>query len=257
MITLSFQVYLIVCPLVFLGGFVDSIAGGGGLITLPAYYLAGLDPAWAGGSNKMSALFGTGVAAGKYIHKGHIDWRCGIASLLGSVPGSALGSWLLTILPGQYVKLGVVLALPLVAFFVIRQRDLRVKKALVPPEMSLPASFLIGLLIGSYDGLVGPGTGTFLMLCYVTLLGMTPLTASGTARLVNLGSNVGSAITMIIAGRVLFALALPAALFSILGNFLGASLAIQKGAPFIRALLLVVLGLLLIALLSDILPTLF
>ncbi len=257
MITLSFQVYLIVCPLVFLGGFVDSIAGGGGLITLPAYYLAGLDPAWAGGSNKMSALFGTGVAAGKYIHKGHIDWRCGIASLLGSVPGSALGSWLLTILPGQYVKLGVVLALPLVAFFVIRQRDLRVKKALVPPEMSLPASFLIGLLIGSYDGLVGPGTGTFLMLCYVTLLGMTPLTASGTARLVNLGSNVGSAITMIIAGRVLFALALPAALFSILGNFLGASLAIQKGAPFIRALLLVVLGLLLIALLSDILPALF
>ena len=257
MITLSFQVYLIVCPLVFLGGFVDSIAGGGGLITLPAYYLAGLDPAWAGGSNKMSALFGTGVAAGKYIHKGHIDWRCGIASLLGSVPGSALGSWLLTILPGQYVKLGVVLALPLVAFFVIRQRDLRVKKALVPPEMSLPASFLIGLLIGSYDGLVGPGTGTFLMLCYVTLLGMTPLTASGTARLVNLGSNVGSAITMIIAGRVLFALALPAALFSILGNFLGASLAIQKGVPFIRALLLVVLGLLLIALLSDILPTLF
>ncbi len=257
MITLSFQVYLIVCPLVFLGGFVDSIAGGGGLITLPAYYLAGLDPAWAGGSNKMSALFGTGVAAGKYIHKGHIDWRCGIASLLGSVPGSALGSWLLTILPGQYVKLGVVLALPLVAFFVIRQRDLRVKKALVPPEMSLPASFLIGLLIGSYDGLVGPGTGTFLMLCYVTLLGMTPLTASGTARLVNLGSNVGSAITMIIAGRVLFALALPAALFSILGNFLGASLAIQKGAPFIRALRLVVLGLLLFALLSDILPTLF
>ena len=257
MITLSFQVYLIVCPLVLLGGFVDSIAGGGGLITLPAYYLAGLDPAWAGGSNKMSALFGTGVAAGKYIHKGHIDWRCGVASLLGSVPGSALGSWLLTILPGQYVKLGVVLALPLVAFFVIRQRDLRVKKALVPPEMSLPASFLIGLLIGSYDGLVGPGTGTFLMLCYVTLLGMTPLTASGTARLVNLGSNVGSAITMIIAGRVLFALALPAALFSILGNFLGASLAIQKGAPFIRALLLVVWGLLLIALRSDILPALF
>ncbi len=238
------------------GGFVDSIAGGGGLITLPAYYLAGLDPAWAGGSNKMSALFGTGVAAGKYIHKGHIDWRCGIASLLGSVPGSALGSWLLTILPGQYVKLGVVLALPLVAFFVIRQRDLRVKKALVPPEMSLPASFLIGLLIGSYDGLVGPGTGTFLMLCYVTLLGMTPLTASGTARLVNLGSNgqrhhhdhrgPGAVCPGLAGGPVQHPGQLP-----------GASLAIQKGAPFIRALLLVVLGLLLIALLSDILPALF
>ena len=252
MIPLSFQAYLIVFPLVFLGGFIDSIAGGGGLITLPAYYLAGLEPAWAGGSNKMSAVFGTAVAAGKYIKNGHVDWRCGIASLAGSIPGAALGSWLLTVLPGQYVKIGVLLALPLVAFFVIRKRDLSVSRALVPTPYSLQASFLIGLLIGSYDGLVGPGTGTFLMLCYVSLLGMPALSASGTARLVNLGSNLGSAITMAAAGKVLYALALPAALFSILGNILGANLAIKKGAPFIRVLLLVVLGLLLVVLGLDV-----
>lgn len=253
MTALTLKAYLIVLPLVFLGGFIDSIAGGGGLMTLPAYYLAGLPPDWAGGSNKMSALFGTAVATGKYVSKGHVDWRCGIASLIGSVPGAAVGSWLLTVLPAQTVKTGVVLALPLVAFFVIRKRDLAVSRALVPPSLSLPASFLIGLLMGSYDGLVGPGTGTFLMIAYVSLLGMPVLRASGTARLVNLGSNVGSAITMIIAGRVLFALALPAALFSILGNALGASLAIKKGAPFIRALLLVVLGLLMTALLIEVL----
>ena len=254
--TLHWQAYLIVLPLVFLGGFIDSIAGGGGLITLPAYYLAGLPPAWAGGSNKMSAFFGTAVAAGKYIKKGYVDWRCGIASLVGSVPGAMLGSWLLTALPGQFVKIGVVLALPLVAFFVIKKKDLSVSRALVPPRLSLPASFLIGLLIGAYDGLVGPGTGTFLMLCYVSLLGMQALPASGTARLVNLGSNLGSAVTMILAGRVLFALALPAALFSILGNSLGAGLAIRKGAPFIRVLLLGVLGLLMAVLLAEILPEL-
>lgn len=252
MIALSLQSYLIVFPLVFLGGFVDSIAGGGGLITLPAYYLAGLNPAWAGGSNKMSALFGTAVAAGKYIRRGHVDWRSGAASLAGSIPGAALGSWLLTKLPGQYVKIGVLLALPLVAFFVIKKKDLSVSRALVPPRFSLPASFLIGLLIGVYDGLVGPGTGTFLMLCYVSLLGMPALSASGTARLVNLGSNVGSAVTMILAGRVLYALALPAALFSILGNSLGAGLAIKKGAPFIRVLLLAVLAMLLAALGWDV-----
>jgi uncharacterized membrane protein YfcA len=252
MIPLSFQAYLIVFPLVFLGGFIDSIAGGGGLLTLPAYYLTGLDPAWAGGSNKISAVFGTAVAAGKYIKKGHVDGRCGLASLAGSVPGAAMGSWLLTVLPGQYVKIGVLLALPLVAFFVFRKKDLSVSQALVPPRFGLAASFLIGLLIGSYDGLVGPGTGTFLMLCYVSLLGMPALSASGTARLVNLGSNLGSAITMMLAGRVLYALALPAALFSILGNVLGANLAIKKGAPFIRILLLVVLGMLLAALLWDV-----
>ena len=100
---------------------------------------------------------------------------------------------------------------------------------------------------------MGPGTGTFLMIAYVSLLGMPVLRASGTARLVNLGSNLGSAVTMIIAGRVLYALALPAALFSILGNTLGASLAIKKGAPFIRALLLVVLGLLMVALIIEVL----
>ena len=79
--------YLIVCPLIFLGGFIDSIAGGGGLITLPAYYLAGLPPALAAGTNKLSAVAGTAVATGKYVSKGLVEWKQGFASLLGAVPG--------------------------------------------------------------------------------------------------------------------------------------------------------------------------
>ena len=246
--------YLIVCPLVFLGGFVDSIAGGGGLITLPAYYIAGLNPSLAGGTNKLSAMSGTAVATSAYARRGLVDWKKGLASLLGSMPGSALGAWLLTMLPELYVRAGLVLALPFVALLVLRNKDLSQRAALVPAQWTLPASLMIGLLVGVYDGLVGPGTGTFLILMYVMLLGEEALKASGTAKLINLGSNLGALGVLMATGHVLYTLALPAAAFGIAGNTLGANLAIRKGAPFIRALLLAVLALLLLKLVIDLLP---
>ena len=246
--------YLIVCPLIFLGGFIDSIAGGGGLITLPAYYLAGLPPALAGGTNKLSAMLGTAVSTGKYVKAGKVAWLQGLVSLVGAIPGAVFGAFLLQQLPAAYVKLGVILALPLVAVVVLRNKEFKVQKALVPEKWALPACFGIGLLIGVYDGLIGPGTGTFLLLAYMALLGDEALTASGTAKLVNLGTNVGAAVSLALAGRVLYSLALPAAVFGIAGNWLGASLAIKNGAPFIRVLLMAVLGLLLVALAVDALP---
>ncbi len=249
--------YLIVCPLIFLGGFIDSIAGGGGLITLPAYYLAGLPPALAAGTNKLSAIAGTAVATGKYVSKGLVEWKQGFASLLGAVPGAAFGSLLLTFIPAAYAKLGVVIALPLVAALVLRNRTLTPGRGLVPEKWALPACLGIGLVIGVYDGLIGPGTGTFLILAYVTLLGDEALRAGGTAKLVNLSTNLGSLISLVSTGNVLYALALPAAAFGIAGNWLGATLAIKKGAPFIRVLLMAVLGLLMAVLLADVLPDLF
>lgn len=251
---LMLMTYLIVCPLVFLGGFVDSIAGGGGLITLPAYYIAGLSPSLAGGSNKLSAMSGTAVATYKYASRELVDWRKGIASLLGSFPGSALGAYLLTLLPELYVRMGLVIALPFVALLVLRNKDLSQRSPLVPVQWTLPASFAIGLLVGVYDGLVGPGTGTFLILAYVMFLGEEALKASGTAKLINLGSNLGALGVLITTGHVLYALALPAAAFGMAGNVLGTNLAIKKGAPFIRVLLLIVLALLLGKLVMDLLP---
>ncbi len=250
---LSLMTYLLVCPLIFLAGFIDSIAGGGGLISLPAYYLAGLPPALAAGTNKMGAFMGTAVATGKYASKGHIPWKMGLWALLGSLPGSYLGAELLQLLPEYYVKLGVLIALPLVALFVLIRKDSLTPKARVPENWSLPACFIIGLVIGLYDGLVGPGTGTFLQLLFVSLIGMEVLKASGAARLVNLCSNIGALISFIISGQVLYALALPAALFGMAGNYLGSSLAIKKGVGLIRLLLIVVLGLLMAALAWDVL----
>lgn len=249
--SLTIWTYLIVCPLIFLAGFVDSVAGGGGLISLPAYYLAGLPPSLAGGTNKLSAIMGTAVSTGKYAKSGYIDWAAGLYSLLGAIPGAMLGAFLLTWLPDIYVRVGVLLALPLVAVLVLRNKDLSPRPSLVPQRFTPAACFAIGLVVGTYDGLVGPGTGTFLILAYVMLLGKEALVASGTSKLINLGSNLGALITLMGTGHVLYALALPAAAFGIAGNLLGASLAIKKGAPFVRLLLLVVLGLLLLKLLMD------
>ncbi|MHC1786765.1 MAG: sulfite exporter TauE/SafE family protein [Christensenellales bacterium] len=250
---LSLTTYLLVCPLIFLAGFIDSIAGGGGLISLPAYYLAGLPPALAAGTNKMGAFMGTAVATGRYAAGRHIPWKLGIAALLGSLPGSYLGAELLQMLPGEYVKIAVLLALPLIAVFVLLNKDGMKPRRLVPERFILPACFLTGLVIGLYDGLVGPGTGTFLQLVFVSVIGMEVLKASGAARLVNLCSNIGALISLMLSGQVLYALALPAALFGMAGNYLGSTLAIRRGAKFIRVLLICVLLLLMAALAWDVL----
>lgn len=247
--TLTLETYLLVCPLVFLAGFIDSIAGGGGLISLPAYYLAGLPVPLAAGTNKMGAFAGTAVATAKYAHSGHIPWKEGLAAVAGSLPGSYLGAELLLVLPERYVMIGVLAALPLVAAFVLLNKDsLKPRKGLAG-RARYWACFLIGLVIGTYDGLIGPGTGTFLQLLFVSLVGMEALKASGAARLVNLCSNIGALVSLIIAGKVLYALALPAAAFGMAGNYLGSTLAIKKGSKLIRALLIVVLMLLMATLL--------
>ena len=238
--------YLIVCPLIFLGGFIDSIAGGGGLITLPAYYLAGLPPALAAGTNKLSAVAGTAVATGKYVSKGLVEWKQGLVSLLGAVPGAAFGSLLLTLIPAAYAKLGVVIALPMVAALVLRNRTLTPKRSLMTEKWALPACFAIGLVIGVYDGLIGPGTGTFMIMAFTMALSMDLLTASGCAKIANLCSNVASAVLFIISGKVWWLLALPAAACNMLGAYCGARYAMKGGSKRVRGMIFVVLGLLFI-----------
>lgn len=254
---LTLSSYLIVLPLVFLAGFIDSIAGGGGLISLPAYYLIGLPVDLAAGTNKMSAFFGTAVATGRYAYSRRIPWKEGLWALLGSAPFSFLGAELLKMLDGRIVKLSVLLALPIVAAFVLLNKDSLKPRDLVGEKHRPAACFAIGALIGLYDGLVGPGTGTFLQLLFVSVIGLEVLMGSGAARLVNLGSNVAALASLAISGHVLYALALPAAAFGMAGNYLGSSLAISKGSRVIRGILLVVLALLMGRLLLDVLGMYF
>ena len=248
---------LVICPLVFLAGFVDSVAGGGGLISLPAYLLVGLPAHTAAGTNKVVACIGTTFAAGKYIRSGNVKIKLALLAAAGALAGSYLGTRAAVHLDDGTLKLVILCALPLVAVFMALKKDFGRENSRPPKawtkkqEAALCAA--IGLVIGCYDGLVGPGTGTFLMLAFTAVLGFDLLKATGCAKVANLASNVSSAIVWLINGSVLLPIVLPAAVFGAAGNLLGARYAIKGGSKKIRGMAFAVLGLMAVKLAYDLL----
>ena len=246
---------LIICPLVFAAGFVDAVAGGGGLISLPAYMMTGMPIHMAAGSNKFSASCGTIIAAGKYIKSGKIKWKIAIYSAIGAVIGSAIGTKLALYISEKYLKGLMLIALPLVALFIMTQKNLgeQLEKKDLSLTKLISLSGIIGLIIGCYDGLIGPGTGTFMILGFSGLLGLDLVTSSGCAKVSNLASNLTSLALYFIEGKVIFTLAIPAAICSIIGAYMGARFAIKGGAKKVRYIIFVVIGLLFVKLLYDLL----
>ncbi len=250
--TVTLPMILIVCPLAFLAGFVDASAGGGGLISLPAYYLAGLPPVLAAGTNKLSACLGTAASSARFITSRRVNAGVALLAACGAFPGSWLGTALLRHIPEQAVRVMMLVLIPLAAMVVLWEGSHLGSLRRVPLGAVKPVSLAIGFMVGFYDGLVGPGTGTFLILLFTTVLGVEAVTASGTAKLVNLTSNVASLAALLTAGQVLWTLGLPAAVCGIAGNLLGAGMTIRRGTRFIRRMLMAVLALLLAKMLLDV-----
>ncbi len=244
--TLSFSSYLIVLPLVFLAGLIDAAAGGGGLISIPAYLAAGLPVHLAAGTNKFSACIGTCTATLRYSRGGYIRWKAGLWAALLALPGSYLGVYLQQMIPDRTLNIVLLCMLPAAAVCILSSKRMTGHRIQVPPNMVPLISALTGLFIGMYDGLIGPGTGTFLIILFMVLLGMDPVNASGTAKIVNLASNLAALVNYAISGQILYTLGLPAALMTILGAMTGARLAMKGGTRVIRFLLIVVLVLLLL-----------
>lgn len=242
---LTLGVYLLVCPLVFLAGLIDSVAGGGGLISIPAYLAAGLPAHLAAGTNKFSAMIGTSAATIRFFQGGRIRLGCALAAAALALPGSYLGTLAFNRIDEATVVRMMLIVIPIVAAIVLLRRGSFKSSFTLKPMLLLPVCALIGLVIGFYDGLVGPGTGTFLILAFSFFAGMDAVTASGSAKVVNLASNIASCVTQLFAGNILFALAIPAALFGLLGNMAGAQLALRGGEKIVRRMLLIVLALLL------------
>ncbi|MEN3042935.1 MAG: TSUP family transporter [Fervidobacterium sp.] len=245
---------LILFPLVFLAGLVDSIAGGGGLISLPAYLFIGVSSHYALGTNKLSSTIGTIFSTLRYAKNKAIVYRVAVPSVIGAILGSYLGAKVALLFSSNTLKIILTVLIPVAALFVLigrKNESSKTKIGKININKTYVISFFVGLIIGMYDGFFGPGTGTFLIILYVSVLNFDHVSASGTAKIVNLSSNIGALVTFILNKKVIYSLGIPAAMFGILGNWIGAGLALKRGSGIIKPVMLGVLSLLLVKILSD------
>ena len=250
---LNVSMVLIVVAGVFLAGFMDGIAGGGGIISVPAYLLAGLPAHLALGTNKLSSCVGTAVSAGRFIRGGYVDWKLALPSMVLALAGAALGTRLQLMVDERVLKILLLAVLPLVALVVLRQRSLPEERGNIAPGRQRAIVFSAALVIGAYDGFYGPGTGTFLVLILCSLGKLDVRTASGNVKVMNLSSNIGALATSLLNGKVFLALGLIAGAASIAGHWLGSGLAIKDGSKIVKPAILVVLTLLTVKVIADLL----
>lgn len=237
---------IILCLAAFIAGFVDAIVGGGGLIQIPValIVLPQYPVATVIGTTKIPSFSGTSMAAIQYARNQELNYRHLFMMMSIAFCSACLGSKLLTLVSNDFMRPLLLVVLTCVAIYTYTKKNfgLHSEKDHTQKEQLIYAMF-ISLTIGFYDGFVGPGTGSFLILAFVTFLGFDFLRASSNAKFVNLSTNLGSILFFMISGRILYQFALPMAACNALGGFFGAKLAILRGNSFIRIFFLcVVLG---------------
>lgn len=236
----------------FLAGFVDAVAGGGGLIQIPALFLflpapsAGNMPV-VFGTNKFSSVWGTSSAAVQYVRQVKLDWRAVSPAIGSAFVFSFFGAMAVSRLPREVLKPIVLTLLVAVAIYTYCRKSFGQSEApLFSRARAIWAGMAAGAVIGFYDGFFGPGTGTFLIFVFVRFFGFDFLHASAGAKLVNVATNVAALILFSSTSKILFSYAIPMAICNVLGSLAGSRLAILKGNQFVRKLfLLVILALIL------------
>lgn len=241
---------IILISAAFVAGIIDSIAGGGGMITIPALLLAGIPPVEALGTNKLQGLFGSSSATIAYARKGYVNiyeqWPEAIASLVGSV----LGAFLATIVPVDIMRAALPALLVAIAIYFAAKPNIgdldRARRM-----GSFAFGFTIVPLIGFYDGLFGPGTGSFFMMAFVALAGYGVLKATAHTKLLNCASNVGAFATFAIFGVINWKIGITMGIAQFLGAQIGANVAMKVGSRIIKPLLVVASIALAVRLLID------
>jgi uncharacterized membrane protein YfcA len=225
-------------------GVVDAVAGGGGLITVPALVAAGLPPHLAIATNKGQSVFGAASALAAFWRAGLVEPRRARVGFPLAFAGSIAGSFLVLLVRPEVLRPVVLVLLAGTALVVGLRRGPPRPEARVAPARALPVAGALALVLGTYDGFFGPGTGTFLIAGFVALLGDTPTRASASAKVVNFASNLSALLLFAWKGAVVWKLALPMAAAQLLGGQIGARLAVRKGDVLVRrAVLVVVLAL--------------
>ena len=248
----SIKLFLIVCPLVFFAGFVDAIAGGGGMISLPAYMFAGLPMHMAIGTNKLSSGMGTALATGRLAKSGQIPWKQGAMCVCAALIGSSFGAKLALTIDAMILKRLMLVVLPVTAYYVFRSNPATEQTSSLPPLRENIRIVLIALVIGVYDGFYGPGTGTFLILLFTSVAKISLGRANGLAKASNLATNVAALTVYLLSGKVLFLLGITAGICSITGNYLGISYFKKKGSKAVKPVMLFVIFLFFVRILTEI-----
>ena len=190
---------LMVCLGVFCASFMDAIGGGGGIISVPSYLLAGIPAHLALGTNKLSSCIGTVASTVRYVANGYADWGLGIPSIALALVGAHLGTRLQLMMDEQFLKILLLFVLPVIAVVILKQKHLPEQRGEMNEWARRAIVWSASLVIGAYDGFYGPGTGTFLLLVFCYLAKVDVRTASGNVKLVNLASNVGALATSLAA----------------------------------------------------------
>jgi uncharacterized membrane protein YfcA len=233
---------LFLLPLVSLiAGFVDAIAGGGGLLTLPSLLVAGLPPQAALATNKGQSVFGSGMALLRFYHSPLLDTKRMLPTFPATFVGALVGAQLLTLFPAKHLTPVVMVMLVAVVVFMIFYK---------PPHPHAPRTMqsagrramlaaIIGGVIGCYDGFFGPGTGTCLILAYATLLGDQLDAASANAKIANFASNLAALFLFWSKGLILWKIALPMAAGQAVGGWMGAHVTVRRGRGLVRAMTII------------------
>lgn len=238
------QELILLCIAAFAAGFIDAIVGGGGLLQTPAtlLILPHYPAATIFGTVKIPSLLGTSVAAYKYARQIKLNYKVLLACVVAAFCASLLGAFSVSKINNAVIKPVILVVLVLVALYTYFNKQFGIqqhKNHSVRKQVLMAALF--GLIIGFYDGLIGPGTGSFLILVFVAVLGFDFIGASAHAKIVNIATNLAAIIYFSSTGHVLFQYALPMAVFNVAGSFFGAKLALLKGNKFVRIFFLIVI----------------
>ncbi|HEY8717390.1 TSUP family transporter [Pengzhenrongella sp.] len=254
-VELTTQTVLLLVLAGFLAGWVDAVVGGGGLIQLPALLLVpGMSPVQALATNKLAGFMGTSVSAVTFYRRVRPDLRTALPMALAALAGAGGGAALASLLPPGVFKPVILVALVLVAIYTIARPNVGQATDLRwTGRRHVGAAVWLGAAIGFYDGLLGPGTGTFLVIALVAVLGYAFLEASAKAKIVNAATNLGALVVFALQGAPLWKLGLVVGVANVAGAYLGARMAVAHGSRFVRIVFIVIVTALIARLAYDLL----
>ena len=246
---------LFLCPALFIAGIIDGISGGGGLIALPSYLMAGLPITSAYACNKMQSCLGTSASMAKYAKSGLIDVKTAIPAAVAAIAGSWISTQIMLSLGDDVKKIIIAASMCFVAVLTVLSGRLKIDSYTMRRTdftwKMIPVCLTIGLLLGFYDGFFGPGGGTIAILLFALLMKYDLRVGGGNGKMIIVISNLTSMITYILNGAVIYAIALPCSAANIAGSYLGATLATKRGAKFVKYISWVVIAALLVYAITE------